>query len=423
MSHQDSDGHTASTPHHQDLKQALDWLLDAAPLARVTFREECTWTPKDLIGTAILWAWSDERSLTERFGLARKVAMAMAPLAKVPAKSYQAFLKRLKTWTVTLSIALVAAFRRRLQADLAERFDVDGFAVFGIDGSRLELPRTESNEQRFSPAKARRRSQPKPRRKPHRRPRSRAGRARRSREKKTNSPQMWLTTMFHVGTGLPWDWRIGPSDSSERGHLLEMLEALPASALITADAGFVGYETWKAILESGRHLLIRVGANVSLLRNLGYVKERNGRVYLWPDREAARNQPPLVLPWSWPKAASIRFTWSRRCSMTRRCRTGRWWRSMPFAGGSNCFIATSSRRSSVASCGATRRTTPSWRRRGRCWGCGRWVCTRRSSWRMRGSPRDGSAWPNCSWRIGDRSANTRAAPIQGNRWVTWSPRR
>ena len=73
-----------------------------------------------------------------------------------------------------------------------------------------------------------------------------------------------------------------------------MIEALPATALVTADAGFVGYATWKAIMDSGRHLLIRVGSNVRLLRNLGYVQERGGLVYLWPDREAARRQPPLV---------------------------------------------------------------------------------------------------------------------------------
>ena len=295
MSHQDTNRHTGSVPHHQALKQALDWLLASVQLSNVKFRGECTWTPKSLIVTAILWAWSDERSLTERFFLARKLTMAMSLLPKVPATSYQAFLKMLKTWTLTLTIALAAAFRSRMQTDLVERFEVCGFAVFGVDGSRLELPRTESNEQRFSPAKARRRSKPKPPDQARRRARSRASRARCSREKKTNSPQMWLTTMFHVGTGLPWDWRIGPSDSSERGHLLEMIEALPAGALITADAGFVGYDTWKAILENGRHLLIRVGANVRLLRNLGYVKEKNGLVYLWPDREAARKQPPLVL--------------------------------------------------------------------------------------------------------------------------------
>jgi len=182
-----------------------------------------------------------------------------------------------------------------MQTDLAERFAIAGFAVFGVDGSRLELPRTRSNEERFSPAKARRRSKPKSRHTPRRRARSRSARARCSRQKKTNSPQMWLTTMFHVGSGLPWGWRIGPSDSSERGHLLEMLAALPALALITADAGFVGYETWKEILASGRHVLIRIGANVRLLKGLGYVEEKHGLVYLWPDREAARNQPPVVL--------------------------------------------------------------------------------------------------------------------------------
>jgi hypothetical protein len=293
MPHQDTDGHTAPAPHHQALKQALDWLLPSAPLSDLTFRRDCTWTPKNLIVTALLWAWSDERSLTERFSLARKVLIAMSPPVTPPATSYQAFLKMLRTWTFALTAALVAAFRRRMQSDLAERFGVHGFAVFGVDGSRLELPRTGSNERRFSPAKTRHRARPKPR---HRRcRRARASREARSRRKKSNSPQMWLTTMFHVGTGLPWDWRIGASDSSERDHLRQMIGQLPAAALIAADAGFVGYETWSAILDSGRHLLVRVGANVRLLRGLGYVKEAAGVVYLWPDREASRRQPPLVL--------------------------------------------------------------------------------------------------------------------------------
>src|SRR5208337_3395925 len=68
-----------------------------------------------------------------------------------------------------------------------------------------------------------------------------------------------LTLMFHLGTRLPWDWRLGPSDSSERAHLLEMLLALPPLSLIAADAGFVGYEYLSAIHQSGRSLLIRVG--------------------------------------------------------------------------------------------------------------------------------------------------------------------
>jgi hypothetical protein len=296
MSHQDRDGLTGSVPHHQALKRALEWLWASPRPSVPAFREDCSWTPKGLTFTAILWAWSDEKTLIERFFLARKVVMAMAILTREPATTYQAFLKMLTTWTVALSMTLFAAFRQRMRSDLAARFEVDGFAVFGVDGSRLELPRTESNEGRFSPANARRPARPKPKSKPRRKPPRRArSQTSRAREKKTNSPQMWLTTMFHVGSGLPWDWRIGPSDSSERDHLRQMIGALPAAALVTADAGFVGYGTWKAILDSGRHLLIRVGANVRLLRNLGYVREKNGLVYLWPDREAARDQPPLVL--------------------------------------------------------------------------------------------------------------------------------
>ena len=38
-----------------------------------------------------------------------------------------------------------------------------------------------------------------------------------------------------------------------------------------------------------------MGGNVKLLKQLGYVRERNGLVYLWPDRAAKKRSPPLVL--------------------------------------------------------------------------------------------------------------------------------
>jgi hypothetical protein len=290
MSHQGQTVHTESAPHHQDLKVVLHWLLAYADFSAVSFRDTCTWTPRGLTAAALLWAWSGEATLTERFDAARKIAIRALGLGELTATTYQAFLKMLRAWTATLAVALVVALRRRMRDDLADRFLVGGYAVFGVDGSRLELPRTESNEARFAPA-PRRRSKSKRRR----RSTAAAARAAAARAKKANSPQMWLTTMWHVGTGLPWDWRTGPSDSSEREHLKQMIAALPADALVTADAGFVGYEYWKALLDSGRQLLIRVGANVRLLKGLGYAREEAGRVYLWPDREAARRRPPLVL--------------------------------------------------------------------------------------------------------------------------------
>jgi hypothetical protein len=47
----------------------------------------------------------------------------------------------------------------------------------------------------------------------------------------------------------------------------------------------------------GRHFVIRVGANVALLRKLGWCcDEHDGVVYLWPDHaQKSRKEPPLVL--------------------------------------------------------------------------------------------------------------------------------
>ena len=135
--------------------------MQSAALSGLAFRKGCTWTPRGLIFAALLWAWSDEEALTERFVHARKVVATMAILPGMPATTYQAFLKKLRTWTGAIASALVAAFRRRMAEDLADRFRVLGYPVFGVDGSRLELPRTASNEGRFSPARSRRRARSK----------------------------------------------------------------------------------------------------------------------------------------------------------------------------------------------------------------------------------------------------------------------
>ena len=74
-----------------------------------------------------------------------------------------------------------------------------------------------------------------------------------------------------------------------------MLPELPERSLLTADAGFVGYQFWQALQEAGHDFLIRVGANVTLLKRLGCCRECAGRVYLWPDGAARKQRPPIVL--------------------------------------------------------------------------------------------------------------------------------
>ncbi len=293
MTHQDQGRNGSVCSHAYDLRKASRWLMVGASMGGIAFRPECTWTPETLVFAALLWAWSDEKTLIERFTTARKIIIHCHGEQREPAGSYQAFIKILAKWTEPLRKALAAAFRERMAQTLAAVWIVEGWLVFAVDGSRVDVPRTRKNEERYSPKSKLSRQAQKRRRQRRRQRRQRTAQA--ARERKANTPRIWLTMLWHVGSGLPWDWRTGPSDSSERGHFQEMLGAVPAGSLLAADAGFVGYELWKTILHAGHQLLVRVGSNVKLLKKLGYARERNGLVYLWPDRAAKKRLPPLVL--------------------------------------------------------------------------------------------------------------------------------
>jgi hypothetical protein len=262
----------------------LRWLLAGVDWSTIGLRDDCRWTAERLASAALLWAWSDELTLGERFRASRRITLCLPGGQRQLAQSYQAFTKILRRWTGELTSLLGAGLRVRAQAALPDHWRVSGFVMFGVDGSRVDLPRTRSHEQAYSTIRKERRNKNR-----RGKPLTTAHAA------KANSPQLWLTTRWHAGTGLPWDWRIGPADSSERAHMREMLGGLPAGALLAADAGFVGYEGLKKVVDGGREVLLRVGANGRLLRKLGYARESAGTVYLWPDRAAQRGGAPLVL--------------------------------------------------------------------------------------------------------------------------------
>lgn len=266
------------------LRQCIRWLLANIDWSPLNFRSDCRWTPKSFVAAALLWAWSDELTLGERFRSVRKITLQLTKQQQQLAHSYQAFTKMLRRWTDDAQQLLTAALRQQMQTTLPEHWQVFGWVMFGVDGSRIDLPRTRSNEQAFSISRHPRGGK------------NRFGKPLANKDvKKANSPQLWLTTMWHVGTGLPWDWRIGPADSSERSHLQEMLSDLPTGALIAADAGFVGYAGLSEIVDQGFELLLRVGANVRLLKQLGWARESSGTVYLWPEKARRGFQKPLLL--------------------------------------------------------------------------------------------------------------------------------
>jgi hypothetical protein len=283
MSHQGHGRDISANICATSLREAIEWLASKDDFERMEFREDCSWKPWTLAATALLWVWSNETTLTERLVAARKITQKAYRLQQDLAGSYQAFLKMLLRWTGALLMVLVSRLRGHMRAKI-DFYRVAGHVVLGVDGSRMELPRTASNQAGYNPLSS-----------IGKRRRSRKGRRNKAGRKKAENPQMWITTMWHVGSGLPWDWRTGRSDSSERAHLLEMIAVLPAGSLVTADAGFIGYEYWNALQEDAHPFVIRVGANVKLLKKLGYARERAGLVYLWPDRMAAKSLPPLVL--------------------------------------------------------------------------------------------------------------------------------
>lgn len=282
MSHQDQ--HARGVRRNSAyLLAALQWLMAGTRWGQVQWRPECTWTPRWLSAMALLWAWSDEETLGERFRCSRRLIVHMNEDSLDPAGSYQAFLKLLCRWTSRLVPVLQLALRQRMQA-ADQYWMLFGLVVFGMDGSRIDLARTQSNQQAYAPARSAQRKK-------------KTGRGKRrqpSRQKHAEGPQFWLTTLYHLGLQLPWDWRSGPSNGSERADVQELLPALPVGALLCGDAGFVGYDFARAVLASGRGLLIRVGSNVTLLKALGYARESAATVYLWPDKIASRCVPPLV---------------------------------------------------------------------------------------------------------------------------------
>jgi hypothetical protein len=295
--------------NHVSLRNALKWAMPARSFGTCRFGVKTSWKARLLVFAAVLWAWSDENTLGKRFTAARKLVIKMFPWQEHPGGSYQGFIKALHRRTPRLFEIILPGLRKRMQQCAGDFWAVAGWVVFGVDGSRVQTPRTKSNEARFHPTKKRNKPS-----------RARKGQAKQltqktsqkikqakkrkhlvkkqasgNSKKQSAGPQIWLTLFWHVGLGLPWAWKTGPVDSSERSHMLQMLGLLPENSMIVADAGFVGYGNWQEVKDAGHSFVIRVGANVKLLKKLGYARESGGRVYLWPDAARKKKQSPMVL--------------------------------------------------------------------------------------------------------------------------------
>jgi len=120
-----------------------------------------------------------------------------------PGQTYRGFLKVLAQRHVEVLRAVVGGLRQRMKQELEAPFKIAGFSVFAADGSRVQLPRTKSNQQAYCAQRKKKRTKKKAKRgkSPQSRPQKTQSTQRRKMKKqsaaaiakKTSTPPMGLT--------------------------------------------------------------------------------------------------------------------------------------------------------------------------------------------------------------------------------------
>lgn len=234
--------------------------------SRKAVSKSVRWTLQPLVTTLLLMSFCAGESQAERFEMARAVCGVQLAKRRRPGSSRSGFQKALRKMPVATLRALAFGVRKRQSALFGEALMVDGFVPLGVDGSRLECPRSAELERRLPSA-----------------------------GKTDSAPTLWVTCLVHLGKGLLWSWRIGRGTASERAHLMTMLPVLPPSSLVVADAGFNGFFQAQAIVNAGASFLIRMSSKVRLLteEQADATTWSDGEVYYWPREAQDAKVPPM----------------------------------------------------------------------------------------------------------------------------------
>jgi hypothetical protein len=227
-------------------------------------KRKCRWEMQPLILTLILMTWSCGESQAERFEAAKALCVVCRFKQKRPGGTVAGFQKALARLPMPVLRAIAAGVRRQIAALLPMM--VDGWIPLGCDGSPLRCSRTEELEQRLGGG-------------------NRTG----------SPPSVWLTAIVHLRLGVPWCWRWGRGTANERQHLQDMLDLLPAAALLIADAGYIGYELARELMQRQVSFLIRQCSLVTLYSESGTaLSEFDDDVVLyWPKEAQKKGLPPL----------------------------------------------------------------------------------------------------------------------------------
>jgi hypothetical protein len=272
----------------------IEWFIPPGQLFQDSeFHGNVKWNADEVIAQALIWSWQAAKNVTDAFDHTREICDDLNLSRTIV--TYTALMNALTRHREMFHNRMRDQFQRLAEDVGGERFRTGGWVLIGFDGSRVSAPRTQSNERalcapnhgkgnkaKYGPKKSKGMRRTRNKQNPPQPPK----------------PQAWITMMWHMGLRLPWSWRLGPSNSSERDHVKDILrhEAFPEKTLFCGDAGFVGYELWSDTLKAGQHFMVRVGANVDLLSEQADVKKcGGGQVLCWPKGRMNSGEPPLRL--------------------------------------------------------------------------------------------------------------------------------
>lgn len=276
------------------LQQCLNWFVPQAELfPQDEFHGNIRWNPVHLVVQALIWSWQETKNVTDAFAQCVEICKRLG-LTKATG-SYTSFMNALDRYQHILGPRLRRQFQSLAEEVGGRYYRTGRWVLIAFDGSRSTAPRTVSNERAFCAPNYGKGGRAK-----YGKKKSKGMRRRRNEQNKPHpqSPQAWVTMLWHMGLRLPWTWRLGPSHSSERDHVKEILatEEFPENTLFCGDAGFTGYPLWNTILAIGANFLVRVGSNVNLLSEKSDIKKLGGGIVLcWPKGQQQSGHPPLRL--------------------------------------------------------------------------------------------------------------------------------
>ena len=189
--------------YRDELLNAIGHHLPHCGLPLISVDLRVRWTDRILVSTALLMGWCATQLQQDAFEESREAAVALYPSRRRPGRTLTGFLAALASNTGRLLLLVVRALRRASEEVAGPRWRLGPWVLLSVDGSRVECPRTAANEQAFGCA-----------------------------GKKKTTPQQFVTTVFHVATGLIWDWRRGPGDDAERTHLRDMLGVIRDAEIV-----------------------------------------------------------------------------------------------------------------------------------------------------------------------------------------------